>query len=160
MWTIFGRSVSAHRSRAVLRARNLLTAAKHPWLSHIPSRCCHLLVSTKISPETTVTGLTVLKLSANCIPHSYMSVEFFPLFTADTILPIQAKSSKNKKMAINTVLRRYTTKHMNPRAINDKRDLSRASEVTVMWLTVTKTSGHQFGPYGPCNVLYSIVSQI
>ena len=107
----------------VLRAARSLNPSSAAGPDRLSPRLLQLLARTSVSPESGITGLSVLtrlvkRLARGDVPDCTAS-----LLAASTLIPLQPRPDKIRPIAVGTALRRLVTKTLLHAAIDDTRDI-------------------------------------
>ena len=85
-------------------------------------RLLHLLVTSPITPLAGVTGLSALTNLVRILASGNLPHQTIPLLSAATLLPLNSRPGKIRRIAIGQVLRRVVMKTLLPAAIEDTRE--------------------------------------
>ena len=107
---------------AVLRAVKRMNPNAAAGPDRMPPRLLHLLVTSEVSPEAGLTGLSVLTRLVCRIVRVQIPDQSLPLLAAATLLLIRPRPDKIRPIAIGQVLRRLVTKVLLPAAISDSKE--------------------------------------
>ena len=107
----------------VLYAARYLNPSSAAGPGHLSPRLLQFLARTPMSPESGITGLSVLtrlfkRLAREDVPDCTAS-----LLAASTLIPLQPRPDKVRPIAVGTALRLLVTKTLLHAAIDDTRDL-------------------------------------
>ena len=106
----------------VLRAARSLNPSSAAGPDRLSPRILQLLACTSISPESGITGLSVLTRLVQRLASGNIPDTTAPLLAASTLIPLQPRLGKIRPIAVGQALRRLVTKVLLPMAIDDTRD--------------------------------------
>ena len=106
----------------VLRAARSLSPPSAAGPDRLSPRILQLLARTSISPESGITGLSVLTRLVRRLTRADLPDHTAPLLATSTIILLQSRPGKIRPIALGQALRCLVTKTLLPAAIQDTRD--------------------------------------